>query len=81
MLVKLSTKGQLVIPKAIRCSLGLQPGDRLQVQVVEGKIILEPAAAASPIESLYGRYAGCDLIGELEREHRREIAHEQPLRV
>jgi len=81
MFVKLSCKGQLVIPKAIRRALGLEAGDQLHIQLVEDKIVLKPVAAVSPIESLYGKYAGCDLVGELEREHGREIAHEQAVRM
>lgn len=38
----LSSKGQLVIPLEIRRRLGLKAGDRLDCNVLEGKIVLEP---------------------------------------
>ncbi len=78
--VKLSSKGQLVIPQAIRRSLKLAPGTKLQLEIVEDKIVLGPLAAASPIDALYGRFAGHDLIGDLEAEHRQEIDNEQAVR-
>ena len=81
MLVKLSSKGQLVIPKAIRHALGLRAGDRFQVKLVEHRIVLEPLTATSPIDALYGKYSGCDLLGALEQEHRKEIEDEQSLRA
>ena len=81
MLVRLSCKGQLVIPKAIRRVLVLEAGDQLYIQLVEDKIVLKPATGSSPLASLHGKYSECDLIGDLEREHQQEIAREQPLRV
>jgi len=38
----LSTKGQVVVPKALRQRLGLQPGDRLEAIAEAGSIILTP---------------------------------------
>ena len=74
MLIKLSSKGQLVIPKPIRKSLGLKPGDQFQIKIVEDKIILQPAA--SLLESLYGKFAGTNLIADLEQEHAQEIMND-----
>jgi len=39
---KLSTKGQIVIPDPLRRRLGLQPGDRLDISVDAGRIVLTP---------------------------------------
>ncbi len=75
MLTTLSSKGQLVLPKAVREALRLQPGDRLSVQIEQGRIILEPAATSS-IETLYGKYAHTDFLTDLEAEHRQEIENE-----
>jgi hypothetical protein len=41
--------------------------------VVERKIVFDPVPAASPLDAVYGRFAGQDLLDDLEREHRREI--------
>jgi AbrB family looped-hinge helix DNA binding protein len=78
--VKLSSKGQLVIPKEIRDVLGLEAGTRLQLLVQNGKIVLEPLTQ-SPIDALYGKYAQVDLLGELEAEHQQEIERETPIRA
>jgi AbrB family looped-hinge helix DNA binding protein len=71
--VKLSSKGQLVIPKRVRKALGLTPGTRLRVHVADGRIVLEPIVL-SPIDRLYGQMDDVDLLAEHEQEHRREIA-------
>ena len=76
----LSTKGQLVIPKAIRQALGLRAGAQFHVRVVKDKIILEPLTA-SPIDALYGRYAGADFLADLEAEHRQEIEDDAATRA
>lgn len=80
MLVKLSSKGQLVIPKAIREALGLRRGTRFQVRVDEGRVILEPVGP-SPVDALYGKYADADLLTDLEQEHRQELRDEPTLRA
>ena len=79
MTVKLSSKGQLVIPKPIREELGLKKGTRFHVDVTEGKIILEPETT-SPIDALYGKYADSDMLADLEEEHRRELEDDAALR-
>lgn len=69
---KLSSKGQVVIPKEVRQELHLTPNTRLRVTVVDGGIRLEPIKQ-SAIDSLYGMFRGCDLIADLEEDHRKEI--------
>lgn len=78
MLARLSSKGQLVIPKALRQALGLQAGTRFQVHFKEGKIILEPLAS-SPADHLYAKYPRAGLLAGLEEEHQQELAHEDTL--
>jgi len=80
MLVRLSSKGQLVIPGAVRRALRLSPGTELNLEVVDKKIVLAPVETASPIDALYGRFAGHDLLGDLEREHEEEIERERAVR-
>jgi AbrB family looped-hinge helix DNA binding protein len=80
MSITLSSKGQLVIPKAIRQALGLRAGTRFHVRVVRDQIVLEPLAP-SPIAALYGRYAKADLLADLEAEHRQEIEDDVALRA
>jgi AbrB family looped-hinge helix DNA binding protein len=76
MLVKLSSKGQLVIPKEVRAALGLGSGSQLQLSVEGEKIVLEPIQAAQTIDALYGLFQGDDLLHGLEEEHYWEIQKE-----
>lgn len=67
----LSTKGQVVIPKAIRDAARLRPGARLDVSLEQGKIVLSPI---DPLQTqdLYGRFGGSDLLGDLARDREAE---------
>lgn len=76
MLVRLSSKGQLVIPRAVREALGLRVGTQFHVQITEGKITLEPLVAL-PADALYGKYATADFLTDLEAEHQQEIEGEE----
>jgi AbrB family looped-hinge helix DNA binding protein len=78
-LAKLSSKGQLIIPKGVRRSLALEPGAQFQIDVVEGRIILEPLSGSTPVDQLYGKYSGTDLLETLEDEHRLEVQEERDL--
>jgi AbrB family looped-hinge helix DNA binding protein len=78
MLTKLSSKGQVVIPKSIRKALDLRPGTEMHIEVEDRKIIIEPVALRSPIDALYGKYADADLLTDLEAEHRQELDDEKP---
>ncbi|MBI1743098.1 AbrB/MazE/SpoVT family DNA-binding domain-containing protein [Candidatus Acetothermia bacterium] len=40
--ITISSKYQVVIPKAVRKALGLRPGDQLLVQLEDGKIVMRP---------------------------------------
>jgi len=73
MTVKLSSKGQLVIPQSIREAMGLQPGMTFEITQQENKIVLQPVDYVSPIDALYGKYAELDLLATLEAEHKREL--------
>lgn len=76
MLVKLSSKGQLVLPKAIRQGLELERDALFHISLTEdGKIILD-LVQASVLATLSGKYAGSDFLTDLEFEHRREVDHD-----
>jgi AbrB family looped-hinge helix DNA binding protein len=78
MLLRLSSKGQLVLPKAIREKLHLKNGDQFQVRIVDGKIVLEPVKTDA-IDRLHGIFAATDLLKGLEEEHRREVENDRSL--
>jgi AbrB family looped-hinge helix DNA binding protein len=80
MVVKLSSKGQLVLPKAVRQLLKLRPGSEFDVHVSEGRIVLEPITTTL-VSALYGKYAGIDLLADLEAEHRSEVHDDAALRT
>jgi len=80
MLARLSSKGQLVIPKAVRQALGLRAGTQFRVRPDGGKIVLEPVAT-SPIAALYGRYQDADFLADLEAEHQQEMSDEAAIRA
>lgn len=68
----LSEKGQVVIPAEIRAQLGLQRGDRFEIEVRASEIVFR-ALPRSPLLSLRGAFKGPDsLTGELLREHQLE---------
>ena len=64
--VSLSPKFQVVIPKAVRRALGLQPGQRMQVRLLEGKVELAPEPT---LRDLKGRWPGLDtqVVREADR--------------
>jgi len=39
--VTLAERGQIVIPKEIRDELGIKPGSRLQIRVLDGRLLIE----------------------------------------
>ncbi|MFW6068805.1 MAG: AbrB/MazE/SpoVT family DNA-binding domain-containing protein [Chloroflexota bacterium] len=73
---RLSSKGQIVIPKKLRDRLGLKPGTEFDVFLEDDRIILTPQKHRTLLESLYGKFAGVDFLTELEEEHRQEIESE-----
>ncbi len=78
MLLRLSSKGQLVLPKAVREQLRLKNGDQFQARIVDGKIVLEPVKLGA-IHRLHGVLAGTNVLKELEEEHRREVENDSNL--
>lgn len=61
--VTLSSKFQVVVPLAVRRSLGLEPGEKLQVLGYEGRIELVPLR---PMRQLRGVLSGIDM--SIERD-------------
>ena len=67
--VTLSSKGQIVIPKAIREKLGLKAGDKIKLEVEEGKrVIVQPSV--KPPNDVFVK-AGDRLIEEALHEAKR----------
>jgi AbrB family looped-hinge helix DNA binding protein len=43
--ITLAERGQIVIPKEARDELGLKPGAKLQIRVVDGRLLIEKKVA------------------------------------
>lgn len=77
---RLTSKGQVVIPKPVRDHLAWRAGTRLRVEVVEGDaLVLRREGPAPGVDALIDELSGClagagrDPLRELEADHRAEI--------
>ncbi len=61
MITSLSTKGQAVIPEAIRDQARLHPGDKLEVGYVNGLVIMRKRVALTPAKARALILSGRDL--------------------
>ena len=79
-----SSKGQMVIPAAIREELGIEPGTRVAVCREGARVILEPESLAAKLRRIdemqgctAGFPSGTDMLLEDRRlERERELAKE-----
>jgi AbrB family looped-hinge helix DNA binding protein len=70
---KLSSKGQIVIPKEIRKHLGLKPGDQVKLEILEGRrAVIEPSAP--PPKEVFFRAGGRILEEALEEAQKADEA-------
>lgn len=49
-----SEKGQVTIPKALRDRLGIRPGEILEFQEDEGRLVARKASTQNPVDAVYG---------------------------
>jgi len=74
--VTMSSKGQLVIPAAMRDQLGLTAGDRLDVRVEDSRIVISAVPDLDELSariSAYARRSGAapvSDVGEYYQAHR-----------
>ncbi|MBE3572966.1 MAG: AbrB/MazE/SpoVT family DNA-binding domain-containing protein [Moorella humiferrea] len=74
--VTISSKGQLIIPADIRKKYAIKQGDKFEVQVDEGKLVLVPLKE-KPFVRLYGALKGeTSLVRSLLAEHAGETEEE-----
>lgn len=77
--LRIGPQGRIVIPAALRRTLGLEAGDRLVVHAEDGALVLERPDAA--LRRLQERFAGvrdgASLAEELIAERRAEAARER----
>jgi len=79
-IVKISSKGQITIPKEIREALKLEPGDRIEIRVEGNIAILEPLKKPSDSMRGLGRKvrkrlgaSAVEIVRELRQEDREEF--------
>ena len=72
---KISSKGQVVVPKKVREKLNIQPGTYLHVRIDKESIVFTPVKKR-PIDKLYGKFIGESILNDLEREHADEISRD-----
>lgn len=76
MTYKVGPKGQVVLPKRLREVLGIEPGDEVQVDEVDGDIRIRRAPVSWA--DLLGIARGPDsLTAALEADHREEIERDE----
>lgn len=77
MQAKISTKGWIVIPAALRRRYGLKPGTIVEIQEAGDRIVIIPRMS-DPIDELYGKLAGQISLTEALLENRKkELKHEE----
>ena len=72
---RVSSKGQLVLPKRIRDELKIHEGSLFQVAHDGKRIILVPLKK-SVQEKLYGKYSAEPLLETLETDHAEDLKQE-----
>jgi antitoxin PrlF len=71
-IMRMTSKGQVTIPVAIRNRLGLKPNEQVAFKIEEGEVKLQPAKAT--LEAAYGMIEPLARPEDFERII--EIAHE-----
>ena len=79
-LVRISSKGQLVIPKAIREKLKLTPKKPVIVELIDDYAVVKPMPNLR--KTLRGSLKGKPSMSQaLIREHQSEVKHDEKLSV
>ena len=70
-IMKVSSKGQVVIPKEIRKKFSLEPNTRVEFREINGQIILIPLPS-DPVEASFGIVKSEKKVREIMKEVRKE---------
>jgi AbrB family looped-hinge helix DNA binding protein len=73
---RVSSRGQLALPKEVRDELHLGEGDCLTVRVEGDEVILRKVLMGNWRE-WEARFKGSDLLGDLARNRRKELTHDR----
>lgn len=55
--VRVSERGQISIPAAVRRKLGIKPKSRVRVEIRENEIIIKPVKSISEVAGIFHEYA------------------------
>jgi len=78
-IVKTSSKGQIVIPAEIRKKLGIKPGQKVALTLVDDKAVIEPLPE-DPIKALRGIVKGKpSMTKALLKDRKEEIEREKKI--
>jgi len=75
-------QGRVLIPRELREALGLRPGEPLDAEVEEGRLVLRPQVAEAELVEFEGRLvirtaqpikANSDLAGETRQQRIKDI--------
>jgi len=80
-ITKLSSKGQITIPKEVRDKLELEPGDRILVEVKESLAVIRPLRKPSEsmkgigkeTKSKLGNISATELLKKMRMEDQEEL--------
>lgn len=77
--VVVSSKGQIVLPRDVRKSLGLKEGDRVHIEVEDDHICIRPIESrpAPDWRRWRGRLAGTCALEDHLAEHADEVRNER----
>jgi AbrB family looped-hinge helix DNA binding protein len=71
---RVGPKGQVVIPKALRDRLGIEPGDEVDFRLADDHVAIKPAGLRRPLR---GRFRRGALSDELLRQRVADRAREE----
>ena len=74
--VTVGVKGQVVIPARMRREVGIEPGQKLHVEVTDGKVVLTPLPQ-DLIGFLTGSLPGGSMLEDLMQEHAQEVRRDE----
>jgi len=66
--VRLSSKGQLVVPREVRESLGIGAGDELVLHVLSDRVLLAEVVEPSPLQQAVARLRASAAASGITRE-------------